>query len=67
MFSDVPSLWQSGKSLRWNLDNIRDEERRLFRLDSDSCAFGTVTTVPPAGIYAQLERERMPRPIRSKK
>jgi len=64
---NVPSLWQSGKSLRWNLDNIRDEERRLFRLDSDSCAFGTVTSVPPAGIYAQLERERMPRLMRSKK
>ena len=65
--SDAPSLWQSSKSLRWNLDNIRDAERKLFRLDTDSCAFGTVSNVPPAGIYIQLEKERAPRVIIKKK
>ena len=58
------SLWQTGKSLRWNQDNIRDAERRQFRLDSESCSLGTITNVPPGGIYIQLEKDRAPKPMK---
>ena len=58
------SLWQTGKSLRWNQDNIRDAERRQFRLDSESCSLGTITNVPPGGIYIQLEKDRAPKPVK---
>jgi len=62
--NDKVSLWQTGKSLRWNQDNIRDAERRQFRLDSESCSLGTITNVPPGGIYIQLEKDRAPKPIK---
>lgn len=67
LYLEPTSLWHVGKSLRWNQDNIRDAERRQFRLDSDSCSLGTITNVPPAGIYVQLERDRAPKiPQKSK-
>merc|ERR1712131_506840 len=62
--NDKVSLWQTGKSLRWNQDNIRDAERRQFRLDSESCSLGTITNVPPGGIYIQLEKDRAPKPVK---
>ena len=53
--------------MRWNQDNIRDAERLQFRLDTDSCSLGTVTTIPPGGIYVQLEKDRAPKqPQKSK-
>ena len=64
MYSDSKVLWQTGKSLRWNQDNIRDAERRQFRLDSDSCSLGTISVIPPGGIYVQLEKDRAPKTIK---